>query len=227
MHLFEALLALYAVSGRTDVAKRADRLLDFVRETFFDPKRALVAETATLDSGRCADSYEPGHSMEWVWLLGYHARLFGLALDGFALSLYRGWTEAGCREGWTPMVVAAAGLGGGDPSCRLWSQTESLKAHLCMIELGPASIAAAAKRRALDCVGALSKAWLAAPCPGGWLDHFDESGQLIAADMPGSTGYHVYLAVRELGRVTGALESRFSDNRVRPSRCPHRLRSRL
>ena len=39
---------------------------------------------------------------------------------------------------------------------------------------------------------------------GGWIDHYGADGEVIASDMPASTGYHVVLAFAELIRVMKA-----------------------
>ena len=171
--------------------------------------------SASTDISVTEESFEPGHSMEWVWLLGHRARLFGVELHPFALPLYqRAWAAAPVA-GQTPLRLpcgaapsaalspnmAPGNPGLSDPSCRLWAQAETLKAHLCMVEHGPPDVAAAALRRAAQCAAAIGDRWLSGVCPGGWVDHLDARGKRIARTMPASTGYHLYLAIAELSRV--------------------------
>ena len=92
-----------------------------------------------------------------------------------------------------------------DASCRLWSQNEALKAHLCMFELGPPELAEEALARAAECAESISGRWLDSACAGGFNDHYDASGKMIASDMPASMGYHLYLSIAELLRVTSRL----------------------
>ena len=211
MHLFESLLALYGQTGSGAVRQRAESLLNFISRRFFDLQGNFVREVAPSPE----DSFEPGHSMEWVWLLGHRARLFGVELHRFALPLYqRAWAAAPVA-GRTPLRLpcsrapAAAPLpetppgnrGSSDPSCRLWAQAETLKAHLCMVEHGPPEMAATAAQCAAQCAEAIGERWLSGTCPGGWVDHLDAHGRRIAGTMPASTGYHLYLAISELSRV--------------------------
>ncbi len=206
MHLFESLLLLYDATRDEAVAHRAATLFAFIEERFFDRRQAVVSEEVESPGASVAD-YEPGHSMEWVWLLGYRARLTGLPLHAFAPRLYEHYIGAGVAEGLTPMGLTTANQPV-DATRRLWSQTESLKAHLCMLELGPDALRADAGRRALECAVAIEDEWLTGTCPGGWRDHFDAEGVCIARDMPASTGYHLYLAIAELSRIASTAGAR-------------------
>ena len=202
MHLYESLLSLYAHTHRPEVADRAERLLAFARQTFFDSGVGVVAEEVDPARPAPAGWYEPGHSLEWVWLLGYRARLFGVPLDTFALRLYDHYGESGFPEGATPMRLTAdhAAI---DPSCRLWSQTEALKAHLCIAELGPENRAPAALERAAACAAAIHDRWLATDRRGLFFDRFDAAGELMSEDVPGSMPYHLVVTISELSRVIG------------------------
>lgn len=224
MHLFEALLALHDQTGSIAVRQQAESLLDFISRAFFDLQGSFVRE-AVEDGIQQAgsplagsgvpfaeESFEPGHSMEWVWLLGQRARLFGVELHSFALPLYQRAWAAAPMAGKTPLRLPCGAAPGAAPppetvpcspgsSCRLWAQAETLKAHLCMIEHGPPEVAAAALPRAAQCAEAIGDRWLDGVCPGGWVDHLDAHGNRIARTMPASTGYHLYLAISELSRV--------------------------
>jgi mannose-6-phosphate isomerase len=87
----------------------------------------------------------------------------------------------------------------------LWSQTETLKGHLCIAELGYRQHRVNAIAAAANCASDIHDHWLDAPVRGGWLDQFDEKGEVIATGMPASTGYHLYLAIAELTRVAKKL----------------------
>ena len=210
MHLFESLLVLYKATGNPDVQERAEGLLNFIRDTFFDPRAGVVQEKVNPTLEMSISEYEPGHSMEWVWLLGWRSRLFDLPLDPFAVRLYTHYVSAGFPEGETPMCLTVDQRPV-DPSRRLWSQTEALKAHLAMAELGPPELAAPAVQRAIDCARAIRDDWLQPAVPGGWLDHFDADGNLVARDMPASMCYHLYVLAAELNRSSRKLRKRQLD----------------
>jgi mannose-6-phosphate isomerase len=204
MHLYEALLCHYDITRDPAVAERSERLLDAVRRTFFDMQNHIVRESVAPNLAAAGRHYEPGHSLEWTWLLGLRSRLFGFPLDPFAGSLYTRYCAAGIAEGRTPMDlrIGAEHLGS---DCRLWSQTEALKAHLCMAELGPAERMGAALNRAGACADSILGQWLATDLRGGFFDRYDAEGRMVAADIPGSMPYHLYVAISELSRTLGVL----------------------
>lgn len=200
MHLFEALLRLYDVTLDESIAERISMLDMFIRATFFDRENRWISEEVS-SSIRSID-YEPGHSMEWVWLLGYQARLFGQPLDPFALDLYENYQRLDIAEGYMPLKVGATGVIV-DGNRRLWSQTEALKGHLCLLELdadGPKQIY---EKNAAECANSILDDWLMPSyVEGGWHNNFDGNDQLISTFMPTTSGYHVYLATSELARIT-------------------------
>lgn len=201
MHLFESLLALYESSGDAAVRERIASLYDFVAGTFFNEEEACVHEFAGAVDDDRTGYFEPGHSVEWVWLLGRYARLLDRPYPDFGRALYARALESLDDAGRAMMGVAHSGEPV-DASRRLWSQTETIKAHLTIMEHSDGDDAAHALERAVGAAQGMHDEWLAPAAPGGWLDHFDEHGRLRAKDMPASSGYHVYSAVAEILRLT-------------------------
>lgn len=200
MHLFEAMLAVYAVNPGAEMRDRIETLHSFIDDKFFDRTHDCVSEYGDPVEPSQAGFFEPGHSMEWVWLLGWHARLFDEPYPAFGRALYARALETLDDSGRAMMKVSHSGEAL-DPSRRLWSQTETLKAHLCMAETGSNDAAADALERAAACSNGVFEEWLHPAIPGGWLDHFDERGALLSRQMPASSGYHVYCAIAELARL--------------------------
>jgi mannose/cellobiose epimerase-like protein (N-acyl-D-glucosamine 2-epimerase family) len=93
-----------------------------------------------------------------------------------------------------------------DPTRRLWSQTEALKAHLCIAKHGPEELLHIAIQRAIDCAESIHDQWLDTECRGGFYDHFDAKGKLLASDIPASMGYHLYVAIMELSETAKEME---------------------
>ncbi|MGD8346316.1 MAG: AGE family epimerase/isomerase [Lysobacterales bacterium] len=199
MHYYESLLCLYKVTGLPEVREQSEALLSFAHSTFFDQRTGVVQERVNPTLEMSAREYEPGHSMEWVWLLGWRSRLFKVPLDPFATRLYEHYCSAGIPEGETPMGLDVD-HGPVDPSRRLWSQTESLKAHLTIAEQGPAELRLAALNRAIECGRAIQENWILEEPRGGWCDRFDADGEPLAQDIPASMFYHILVMVQELRR---------------------------
>lgn len=208
MHFYESLLCLHKNTGRQDARDRSERLLSFVQSTFFDQAGGIVQERVNPTLEMSSREYEPGHSMEWVWLLGWRARLFKLPLDPFATRLYAHYCSAGIPEGETPMGLAVD-HGPVDPSRRLWSQTESLKAHLAIAEQGPRELRADALGRAIECGERILDTWILEEPAGGWCDSFDAEGNPTAKDIPASMYYHILVMVKELARSAKKLKKSY------------------
>lgn len=205
MHLFEALLRLYHVTGDAALTSRIDDLLEFVERTFFDTAHGWISEEVC--GPERSKTFEPGHSMEWVWLLGYHARLFDTPLHPFAQTLYDHVVTLDIAPGRMPLAIDADG-DRCDPRMRLWAQTETLKAHLSMSELADDRYPQSAAH-AIATANAIQQDWLGrCAISGGWFEHIDPDGTITSKFMPASSGYHVYFAISELARCA----TKSSDN---------------
>ena len=73
MHLFESLLALRDAGYGHDIDQRIEHLFDFISSLFFDRELGIVHERRP-DHAQSEITFEPGHSLEWVWLLTWQAR---------------------------------------------------------------------------------------------------------------------------------------------------------
>ena len=200
MHLFEACLALNKADPAGDHLTRADEIHTLFLEKFTNDASGLLGERFkpdwSVETGDAHDIIEPGHQFEWVWLLHTYAKRTQTEPPAAMNVLY----EFACRtldsDGRAMMEVRRDGTPV-DASRRTWSQTEALKAHLAMAERGDGLAAA----RAIISFDVLMDEYLTPD--GGWIDHYDGEGQVIAKDMPASTGYHVALAFEELIRLYG------------------------
>ena len=196
MHLFEASLELYGTSRDEHHLLRATALRKLFLTRFFDRSSGTLSERLspedwTLPSGDAGAIIEPGHQFEWVWLLDRFAMLTRGHLPDEARKLYElacqtldenGRAIQSCLRDGTPV----------DASRRTWPQTEALKAHLTMWKGGDE----AAGARAAASFDVLMDEYLTPE--GGWIDHYAADGEVLAKNMPASTGYHVVLAFVEL-----------------------------
>ena len=202
MHLLEACHAMYEVDPDGGHLARAGEIKTLFDTHFTDSPDGLLGEYFSHDwspaSGDHHDVIEPGHQFEWVWLLHRHAMLTGEPFSPAAQRLYDFGITTLDDEGRAIQTVRRDGTPV-DRSRRTWPQTEALKAHLAMLERTGEEFHADAAIASFDL---LMDEYLTPE--GGWIDNYDGEGQVLAKDMPASTGYHVVLALAELIRVAEA-----------------------
>ena len=203
MHLFESFLALRDAGYGID--DRLQRLIDFISTRFFDPELEIVHERRPGDSSRNV-TFEPGHSLEWVWLLSWHAGMDKRQLAPFARQLYGRASRVLDRNGYACME-ASLNDNHPDGSQRLWSQAEALKAHVSTALTSPSDDRHAALVRATELCRGIRRDWLAPAFAGGWHDHRDAEGSLLSTGMPASTGYHLFGAIEVLLNAVERLEA--------------------
>jgi mannose-6-phosphate isomerase len=134
-----------------------------------------------------AHTYEPGHLLEWAWLLD-RARSIGIEMSNSLVER-----------------LATTGMGAVAPDCRLlpdevnarsgnfvahfrlWPQTEALKVS-----------AMPGLRDKVPLAGSIAdlilRNFLAAPFDGGWIDRRDAAGASLVDHVPASSLYHLMLA---------------------------------
>lgn len=201
MHLYEASLAQFEATGDAEALVRARRIEALMTERFIDPAIGGLRERFASDWGaHLDDHFEAGHQYEWVWLIANRARLDGQPVSSAAERLYRKALELTGPDAEVFLEHELTGdLRNGAQRC--WGLTEALKAHLVRIEQGDE----AAMKRAIETYDRLWDLHVAPAVEGGWIDQYDQAGNQVSKDMPASTGYHIFLAYAELGRVAAKI----------------------
>ncbi|WP_373003064.1 AGE family epimerase/isomerase [Hyphomonas sp.] len=206
MHLLEASLVAFEASGEERFLITAKRIVKLFRERLFDGH--TLAEYFDEDWNRASDEsgrlVEPGHQLEWAWILVQFRRLTGED----TLDLVEGLIDFAETHGMNRQTgrVFQVVLDDGvpvDPGCRTWPNTERIKGHLALFEAtgkDPRQAVAMSARVLLD-------QYLNTKIPGLWTDRFSDDGQPEAADVPASTLYHVFLAFAEVLRLQNAIEA--------------------
>lgn len=196
MHLFEACLAVFEVTGKAAHKERAESIFNLCQTYFIDPATGTLGEYFlpadwALPEGKAGEIVEPGHQFEWVWLMSEYARLMNAPVPAAAGRLYAFACLTLDQEGRAGQSCDRAGRPV-DASRRTWPQTEALKAHMAMWRAGEAEAGA----RAVVSFNILKEEYMTVQ--GGWFDHFEADGSLRAKTMPASTGYHIVLALLDL-----------------------------
>lgn len=204
MHLFEACLALHAVTKDKAHLTRAERLATLFAMRLYDPRTTSLAEYFAEDWSRAPGAeghiVEPGHHFEWSWLLHQLRKAGGADYRAHAEQLRLHAEVYGVRP--TGSVVYDEVYANGAPrtqSSRLWPHTERLKAHLARFEHAGDISAAAAAVEAFDAL----QRYLDTPIAGLWRDRLLPDGTFVEEAAPASSLYHILLAYAELIRVSG------------------------
>lgn len=192
MHMLEALLAWQAIAPDPAFEAAARRVLDLFSSRFFDPSAAVLGEYFAADwaiaPGGAGQVVEPGHHMEWIWLLD-QARRLGLdshdrqAEALFASALTNGLDAQGMMVREIDRIGAVR-----DGGRRLWGQTEAIRTLLLRGRTD----------RALSLLDAVFASHLATATPGLWIDSYDAEGRPQDASVPASTLYHLMTAFSAL-----------------------------
>ncbi|MBF0861932.1 mannose-6-phosphate isomerase [Gluconobacter kanchanaburiensis] len=200
MHLLEACLFLFEVSGDSFYLDEATALVRLAMEKLIQPDTGVLPETFEAD-WRSAEAFgknrvEPGHLFEWSWLLGEYLRLNPSARDGEAvLRSADALFGFGMRHGMTGSAVCDAVLDDGRPlenGTRIWPQTELCRLLVCRNERPEVLRQVSDNFFATFMSGPNAVAGAAL-----WIDRFDASGNATVTDVPASSLYHIYGAARE------------------------------
>lgn len=198
MHLLEACLACYETTGENAYLDRARAIYKLFADHWFAPDGGYLGEYFTDDWQPVEKQrFEPGHHMEWTWLLQRLSERTGLdtaqAAALHATAEKHGRTANGllideCAPDGTPTIATK----------RSWPQTEDVKGQLAMFER-------TGDKAYLDRAGAaVSNLFAHYLRPNGtWQDRLDVDGSGMTPNAPASTFYHVVLALNEFDRLCG------------------------
>ena len=203
MHLTEACLAAFEATGEQRFADHAKALVKLFQTKFFDAASGTLAEYFNDDWSR-ADGEdgrvtEPGHQLEWAWILNSARKLLGIdtAAEIRATIAFAERHGVDQRTAVTYNSVRDDGMAI-DRGSRTWPNTERLKAAVALYELDGVDPAPVID----STVELLLQRYLSDEPPGTWIDAFDEKGESESKTIPASTLYHVFLAFAEVLRIS-------------------------
>ena len=200
MHQLEASLALYETTGEARFLERATAMVTLFERSLFDPATGSLREYFGPEwqagpQWHSDERLEPGHHVEWVWLLRRYARAVPEArVDGWCAALLARAKALGAiaPHGFLALESDPQGAPLQDRQ-RLWTQTEYIKALLVQGELAAAETLA----------GHFLDVYLKPAPRGCWIDLFTVAGEPVAADIPASSLYHLFAALPEIRLALG------------------------
>ncbi len=198
MHLFEAFLALYDATGNAKYLARVGELFALFQSHFFDETHGVLFEffddSWTRLPNAKGDTVEPGHMMEWVWLLDWYHRRTGRPVALYTKALYARGLEIGMDK--SGLLFDAVSYTGDviDRNKRCWGITELIKASLVQIREGNPNAEAIAVKGVDD----LFTYYLCASTPGSYVDQRGANDEVVVDVAPASTLYHLIVAAMEL-----------------------------
>ena len=196
MHLFEASLFLHGLTHDPKHLGFAKRVFELFEAHFYDAGTIseFFAADWSLEAGAKGQTAEPGHAVEWIWLLGQYHKATGVDVKRYQSALYR---KAQTGRSWFLNDEEDKSGAVRRETKRLWVQTEVIKAHLAMAEAGTEG----ARDMAAATIDELFLTYLTED--GLWDDQINACGANIAATIPVSTFYHILCMASEAGRISG------------------------
>jgi len=207
MHLAEAMIAWMDLAPDMRFLNLANTIVGLLETRFYDRSTGALGEFFTADwnpaPGPEGQIVEPGHQLEWAWILCHHRRLGGAAMQDTAARLIYFARKYG-HDPSTGLTVDQVTREGRilSSSHRLWPQTETLKGALAETEfINPVKLS-----HIDQVVTALFERFLKpSPISGTWIDHFNADGTIRTDRIPASSLYHICLAFFELMRLESKL----------------------
>lgn len=202
MHLIEASLACFDATREDRYAELTHEISGLFSNYFFDSQSRTLAEFFEEDWTRApapdGTTIEPGHQMEWAWILGRGRSLLNLDVGSKIRALVSFSEEHGVNRV-TGATYNAVGVDGKvlNAGSRVWPNTERMKGVIALHELDgtdPWPALEASARLLLD-------EYLSGPVAGLWTEEFDANGKATYATAPASSLYHLFLAFAETLRV--------------------------
>ncbi|WP_416307284.1 AGE family epimerase/isomerase [Neptunicella sp. SCSIO 80796] len=198
MHLFEAFLALYDTTRDGKWLAKAGEIFCLFETCFFDHQHHVLREFFQDDwqpsPGQRGNIVEPGHMMEWVWLLRKYQQFSDTPVDSYCHHLHHNALALG-QDKSTGLLFDEITPTGEVLSAtkRCWTLTELLKANLAQATAGHVEC----EEGAAQAIELLFKYYLSEQVEGSYIDQLDADNNVVMELAPASTLYHLMLACTE------------------------------
>ena len=195
MHLFEAFMTGFEVSGDALWLAKAGQIFSLFEQYFFNPTKHVLHEYFNnnwqLADGQAGKAVEPGHMFEWVWLLRWYERLTATPVGHYCDALYQKALTIGCdplSQLIYDVVDAQGTIIKGTKRC--WPLTELVKASLAQ-----ATVCSPAQRQFYEDKAALGIQLLFdfyqhPTIKGSYIDQIALDNTVLADHAPASSLYH-------------------------------------
>lgn len=197
MHLFEAFITLYQVTNNGKWLAKAGEIYCLFETRFFDHKQGVLLEFFDDNwqplAGQKGTTIEPGHMMEWVWLLRQYQKYSQAPVDNYCHALYHNALKYGLDAD-SQLLLDEVNIGNYPykRTKRCWPMTEWLKASLAQ------DIAVESdydyQQDALTAISQLRHFYLQTAIAGQYIDQIDADNQICVDNAPASTLYHLVIA---------------------------------
>ncbi|QHI95843.1 mannose-6-phosphate isomerase [Aristophania vespae] len=198
MHLLEAYLMLFEVSGDSFYLEYAQNMTHLAMQRFILPHTGMLLEFFDAEwkplEAIGLNRVEPGHLCEWSWLFSEFMRLapetsFSHEMKETREKLF----DAAMKYGVSPdtLIVCDAITDDGrqlENTTRIWPQTEFMR-MLALKERENFSEAKSLIDRQKKC---FFERYAPSHLKGGWIDRLDANGVALTDHMPASSLYHIY-----------------------------------
>ncbi|AWB65986.1 mannose-6-phosphate isomerase [Saccharobesus litoralis] len=202
MHLFEAFMALYDASQQPKWLARAGEIFNMFESHFYDAGARVLLEYFNADwtpqFGTHGKIVEPGHMLEWVWLLREYSDRTSAPVDSYANTLYDNAIAFGKNV--TGLIYDETTETGKviKATKRCWPMTELIKASVAQAKQATdAELKAQYEDNAAEAIEVLMEFYVNNDVKGGYFDQLDADDKVIAEFAPASTLYHLIIAARE------------------------------
>ena len=205
MHMFEACIAWGPVAGGGFV-ETADALGTLCLDRLIDPALGVIDEYYDADwrpDGPGGQRrIEPGHQLEWAWLLSEWGRARGRSVATQVERLFAvGEASVLSAINAAPAAISTDGVTS-DPVARLWPQTERLRTAALLSKIA-ASGREEYARSAVQAARSV-RSYLDTPIRGLWRDKQTLDGRFVEEPAPASSLYHLAGAISALRTLTAA-----------------------
>ncbi|WP_440876579.1 AGE family epimerase/isomerase [Thalassotalea sp. PLHSN55] len=203
MHLFEAFMALHDASNKPKWLARAGEVFSMFESHFYDHQNGIVLEYFNADwtpqFGTEGKIIEPGHMLEWVWLLREYSARTDTPVDRYVNTLYNNALRLGKNV--TGLIIDKTNEHGDTMGAtkRCWPMTELIKASIAQAKHTRCpNEKEKYEQQAANAISCMLTHFINPKVKGSYYDQLDTDNNVINSHAPASTLYHLAVACHEV-----------------------------